>query len=276
MRKFTLIALLALSACGSPSSPDGAEPTKTTYEDIAADENVSVTDSLATEEATPAANGGVEANASEPKAEETAAAQDWTKTVSRTSQGGYRMGNPQAKVKLVEYGARTCPACGQFARDGMKKLATTYVSSGNVSYEFRDFMVHGIPDVAATLVGQCGTPATFFPILEATYANQQKSLEAIQKTPDSELEQFKGKPISGFLTYLAQRGGYVEIAERNGLAKGRAATCLADEKAAQRLVDQTNAAAGSVDGTPAFTINGKKVDGHDWQAVEKALKAAGA
>ena len=37
---------------------------------------------------------------------------NWTETVARTPEGGFRMGNPNAPVKLVEYGARTCPTCG--------------------------------------------------------------------------------------------------------------------------------------------------------------------
>ena len=31
-----------------------------------------------------------------------AAARDWSRTVAATAEGGFRMGNPNAKVKLVE------------------------------------------------------------------------------------------------------------------------------------------------------------------------------
>ena len=36
---------------------------------------------------------------------------DWTTVVSATPEGGFVMGNPNAKVKLVEYGSMTCPHC---------------------------------------------------------------------------------------------------------------------------------------------------------------------
>ena len=39
----------------------------------------------------------------------------WTEIVSETPEGGYRMGNPDAPVKLVEYASITCPHCGEFA-----------------------------------------------------------------------------------------------------------------------------------------------------------------
>ena len=38
-------------------------------------------------------------------------------TVVRTPAGGYRQGNPDAPVKLIEYGSRTCPTCARFAAD---------------------------------------------------------------------------------------------------------------------------------------------------------------
>lgn len=272
MRKTAFIALLALAACSQ--QPDAADRNATTtVEDITPDADAKLTavdgldasesDSVPTPSPTNSPSGA-------------AAASDWTRRVTVTKDGGYRMGNPDAKVKLVEYGARTCPSCGEFGRTAMKPIASRYVASGRVSYEFRDFAVHGLPDIAATLVGQCGSPETFFPVLEATYANQQRSLTALQSIDAKAAKEYQSKPIGAFLTFLAKTGGYVDIAERNGLAKGRATACLADEKAAQHLVDLTNGASKVVEGTPTFLINGRKIDGHDWTSVEKSLKAAGA
>ncbi|MEA3079375.1 MAG: hypothetical protein QOF05_783, partial [Sphingomonadales bacterium] len=39
---------------------------------------------------------------------------DWARTVVATPEGGFRMGNPSAKVKLVEYGSLACPHCRHF------------------------------------------------------------------------------------------------------------------------------------------------------------------
>ena len=40
---------------------------------------------------------------------------DWLSVVVSTPQGGFRQGNPNAKVKLLEFGALTCHYCSAFA-----------------------------------------------------------------------------------------------------------------------------------------------------------------
>jgi hypothetical protein len=57
------------------------------------------------------------------------AGKDWTQVVSKTGEG-FVMGNPNAPIKLVEYGSRLCPACGAFAREGYEPLTNDYVKSG--------------------------------------------------------------------------------------------------------------------------------------------------
>ena len=55
----------------------------------------------------------------------------------------------------------------------------------------------------------------------------------------------------------------------------RANVCLSDEKAAQQMIDRTNAGrARGVRGTPTFFLNGKQLDGNDWGTVEAEIKAA--
>ncbi|RZM20125.1 MAG: protein-disulfide isomerase, partial [Sphingomonas sp.] len=50
------------------------------------------------------------------------AGQSWTDTVVKTADYGYRMGNPDAPIKLVEYGSRACPFCAQFEAEGFPLL----------------------------------------------------------------------------------------------------------------------------------------------------------
>src|SRR5205085_7269252 len=64
------------------------------------------------------------------------AAADWTKTVIATPEGGFRMGNPRAKVRLVEYGSLTCPHCRHFAATATGPLKA-YVKSGRLSFDYR-------------------------------------------------------------------------------------------------------------------------------------------
>src|SRR4051812_27460632 len=80
-----------------------------------------------------------------------AAKADWTRTFAVTPAGGFRVGNPKAKVAIVEYGSLTCPHCQHFAETALKPLFQDYIRTGKASYEFRSFILNG-PDLAATLV----------------------------------------------------------------------------------------------------------------------------
>ena len=81
------------------------------------------------------------------------------------------MGNPNAPIKLVEYGSLSCPHCAKLANDGMKTLESQYVNSGRVSYEFRSYIIHGTIDVVLTMLARCADPSTFFPMVGQLYAD---------------------------------------------------------------------------------------------------------
>lgn len=203
----------------------------------------------------------------------------WTETVARTPEGGFRMGNPDAPIKLVEYGARTCPTCGAFSREGATPLERNYVASGKVSFEFRDFLVHGAPDLAAALLGQCGGTATFFPILDQMYANQDGYLDRLQQGGAALQERLNAMAPTQAITALAEQMGLIDFVKQRGVPEGKARACLADQAAIDRIAKQSQdaQASGTVTGTPTFLLNGEPVQGAvSWPQVEQALKAAGA
>ncbi|MGN6497377.1 MAG: thioredoxin domain-containing protein, partial [Tsuneonella sp.] len=41
------------------------------------------------------------------------AGQQWSDVVATTEAGGYRMGNPDAPLKLIDYGSLSCPHCAK-------------------------------------------------------------------------------------------------------------------------------------------------------------------
>ena len=207
--------------------------------------------------------------------------QDWTQTVSQTPDGGYVMGNPNAPLKLVEYGSRTCPTCGAFGQTGMRPLEENYVKVGKVSYEFRDFLVHGPPDFAASLLGRCAGPQPFFPILEQMYVDQPKFLDAQMKAANDQsfLGSTQNATPAQVATAWADKMGYVEFVKQRGVTEAQARACLTDAKAIDALTKMTQDATdkNDVTGTPTFFLNGRKLDNVvTWQAVEGALKNAGA
>jgi protein-disulfide isomerase len=225
----------------------------------------------ADESATPAAANAASA------APVAAPAGGWTEQVVQTADGGFQMGNPNAPVKLIEYGSRSCPHCAKFDEEGAPLLKAQYVASGKVSYEFRDFPIHPM-DLAAILLGQCNGPATFFPLLDQMMAGQTDMTAKLEKLPQSFQSTLTGSP-NDQATKWAEALGYIQFVGQRGVPEAKARQCLADPKATDAITQQLNTAQSkfNVDSTPTFIINGNKVDGaYDWATLEPALKAAGA
>ena len=205
---------------------------------------------------------------------------DWTQTVAKTDQG-YVMGNPAAPIKLIEYGSRLCPTCGAFAREGYTPLVDDYVKSGKVSFEFREFLVHGAMDMPPALLGNCVGAEPFFPLLEQMFANQEQFVNAIQKSSPAVQQAIEAAPPAQRFTLMADAMGVTDFVKQRGVPADKAKACLADTAQIDRLAKQTQdngaGAGGIVSGTPTFLINGKVADGAiTWPAVEAALKRAGA
>ena len=62
-----------------------------------------------------------------------AAAPNWLATAATTPRGSYVVGNPAAKVKLVEYLSYTCSHCAAFSGEGSPVLKRDYVARGRAS-----------------------------------------------------------------------------------------------------------------------------------------------
>ncbi len=227
-------------------------------------------------------NGADSGNASNAAPVATVAApagKAWADTVVKTAEGGYRMGNPDAAIKLIEYGSRTCPTCGAFGREGMPKLVEQYVSTGKVSFEYRDYMVHGAPDLAAALVGTCAGEGPFFPLLEQMFATQPDYLKKLEQSTPAFQASLQGKEPGVIATAWAEQMGLIDFAKQRGVPEPTLRACLTDKARIDALVKVTDTASssGKVGGTPTFWINGDVVEGAaGWTQLEPALKAAGA
>jgi protein-disulfide isomerase len=213
-------------------------------------------------------------SAAKPLAKSTAKA-DWSRTFSVTPEGGFRMGNPKAKLAIVEYGSLTCPHCRHFAQTAVKPLVDQYVRSGKASYEYRSFVLNGI-DLAATLVARCKGPAHFFPMAERLYATQPAWIEKLGKLPQDEQDKIQSLPQDAMMVAVAKASGILPVAAAHGIPPAQAEACLKDQNAADGLMKIEQAAADlGVHGTPTFFVNGKQVPAHDWATLEPFLKQGG-
>lgn len=201
----------------------------------------------------------------------------WTDKVEKTAEGGFRMGNPDAPIKLIEYGSRTCGHCAAFATSGMEPLKA-YISAGKVSFEFRDFLLNPI-DLGAALLGQCAGPAPFFAIMDQMYEQQATLLSNSPKEGDPFLKQVEAMSPAQRTIALAEKFGYLAFVQQRGVPEAQARQCLADQGAIDALVKGNEAAQKeyNIPGTPTFILNGKVLENTGtWPQVEAALKAAGA
>ena len=227
-------------------------------------------------------SGGNSTQAAPVAAAKPPAGKDWTQVVAQTDQG-FQMGNPNAPIKLVEYGSRLCPTCGAFATTGYAPLTENYVKTGKVSFEFREFLVHGPPDMAPALLGRCVGADAFFPMLEQMFANQTQFTDRWQHMTPVQQQQIMSAPPADAFRLWAENMGLIDFVKERGLPEPAARACIANAAEIDRLTKQTQdngpgpAGSGTVTGTPTFLINGTVADGVvTWSGMEQALKRAGA
>jgi protein-disulfide isomerase len=204
----------------------------------------------------------------------TAVVHDWTRVVAATPEGGFRMGNPNAKVKLVEYGSLACPHCRHFEETGYQPLVQQYVRTGRVSYEFRNFLLNA-PDLSISLLAHCAGPARFFPMSAVVFATQPQWEKKLAELSDGQKSDIEKMPNAQRIVRFAELGGFPQIAARFGVSSARARHCLADPKGLEALLSVTKAAVDAgIHSTPTFLINGKVTEAAAWEQLEPELKKA--
>jgi protein-disulfide isomerase len=204
---------------------------------------------------------------------------DWSTIVSETGEGGFLMGDPNAKVKIVEFGSMTCPHCADFDETGVKPLIDNYVKSGKVSYEFRNF-VRDPFDVAASLVARCGGTGSFFGLTRGLYADQRDWVAKVQAADPAAMQQIQSLPPNQQFAEIAKIAGFQDWAAMRGLPAEKTAACLANQSEVDRLVQMQNDAISSfnIPGTPGFLLNGEVVTiepgSSAWSQLEAKIKGA--
>lgn len=201
----------------------------------------------------------------------------WAQKVATTERGGYLVGNPDAPIKLVEYGSLTCPACARFSEEAMKPLMEKYVSSGRVSFEFRSFLIHGPLDLALTRLIGCSTPEAAMPLADQIWAN----LGPIQQRAyanESALNDLNKFPENERFVRFGELTGLYEFFAARGISEDQARTCMADFASLEKLskISESYSTDDKISGTPTFLLNGNKLEVSAWSELEPKLQRAGA
>jgi len=200
----------------------------------------------------------------------TGATHNWTATVALTD-GGHRLGNPDAKVKLVTYESYTCSHCAEFEKQASGILKLAYVQPGKVSIEVRHVIRDPI-DLTAAMLTNCGAPAKFFGNHSAFLLAQPKWIGMATTATKAQRDRWYNGDTAARRRAIASDFGFYKIMETRGYSRVQADICLNDAALAKKLTD-TDAADG-VSGTPSFAINGLRLIGtYEWALLRPQIDA---
>ncbi len=152
------------------------------------------------------------------------------------------LGNPQAKVSIVEYASASCPHCARWDMEVFPAFKARYVDTGKVRYTLKEYLTDPEAIAAAGfLLARCAGKDRYFPVLDAVFKGQQSMVES--------------RDVKGVLAAIAKDPG--------GLSEAQFDACMRDtaaEKALAARVDR-HVNVDKVESTPTFIINGKRTEG---------------
>ncbi len=202
---------------------------------------------------------------------------DWSTVVTQTAEGGFLMGNPNAAVKLVEFGSMTCPHCAEFDETALQPLTDKYVKSGRVSFEFRNY-VRDPFDLTAALIARCGGTKQFFPLTRQLFASQEEWMGKVQSASPAQQQALSSLPPQQQFGEIAKLTGLQQWAAQRGVPSAKSSACLANSGEVDKLVQMnsdTTSQYPNFRGTPSFVLNGKLLeDAGTWQTLEPQIQSA--
>ena len=203
-----------------------------------------------------------------------APARDWTAVARQTPAGAYVVGNPAARVKLVEYFSYTCPHCAAFSAESAPVLTARMIRSGSTSVEYRHFIFSPL-DLAAAMLARCTGPRGFAATTEHLFERQGEWVTRGSDWLGANGQRVALYPRLGQLRAIADGAGLTEMVRARGLPPAAVDRCFADAGEVDRILKMTQDA--PVRSTPSFFLNGKPLPPTTtWATLQPLLRAAGA
>lgn len=170
--------------------------------------------------------------------------------------GDMSLGDPKAKVKLVEYASLSCSHCAVFNNEVFPAFKRKYIDTGKVHYTLREILTPPAQVAAAGYItARCAGKDNYFTVVDAVFRGHEEMV----KTGDA-------------------RSVLVAAAKAGGLTEAQFEACLADTANLEALNARVakNAKDGAITGTPTFVFNGKKVKEGEITAAELDAAVAAA
>jgi protein-disulfide isomerase len=199
----------------------------------------------------------------------------WSQTVTTSPIGSFVVGNPAAKVRLVEYFSYTCSHCADFAKAGSLPLKTGYVDRGLILFEYRNLVRDPI-DMTAALLARVGGPKAFAGNHQAIFAAFPAFIAKVTKATDAQKKSWFEGTTGERARKIAADTGLTALMRARGYTQAQIDAALDSEVAQAELTGMTNIAlsADRVQGTPSFFINGRSAEVTAWPALKSKLDLA--
>lgn len=166
------------------------------------------------------------------------------------------LGNPSAKVTIVEFGDYQCPFCGRFFQTTEKEILEKYVKTGKAKFVYRDFAFLGPESEWSAVASYCAEEqGKFWQYHDYLYSHQNGENEGA----------FSKENLKKFAFAL-------------GLDMAQFGECLDSDKYLDKVRKNTeDGRKFGVNGTPANFVNGRIITGavpfsNFEQMIEEELK----
>jgi protein-disulfide isomerase len=159
------------------------------------------------------------------------------------------MGDPKAKVTVIEYASAACPHCARMNNEVLPQLKKAYIDTGKVKYVFREMLTAPVPFAGtAFMMARCGGDKNYFALLDDVFHQQQSIYD------------------SGDLP-----GGLLKIGAKYGLDEAKIDACMGDDAVKALNERVARADKDGIDATPTFVIGADKLVGE--QSYEQLAAA---
>jgi len=153
----------------------------------------------------------------------------------------HSMGNPQAKVTVIEYASPSCPVCASFMINNFPKLKSDYIDTGKIFYVYRTFL-RLADDAVAEKLARCMPKDKYMSFTDTLFREQSRwDYEFGIPQPDG------------------VHAALVQLAQEAGMGPADAERCIAstaDDNAISK-VGEDGMAKYAVGATPTFVVNGQ-------------------
>lgn len=166
------------------------------------------------------------------------------------------LGDPNARVTIIEFGDYQCPICRLFWKETLPRLRKAYIDTGRVKLIFRDFPLPVHPMAVPAAIGtECAEDqGRFWEYHDKVYREQDR------RAREGEVAEFRLNDLKRWAADIKLDAAAFD-------------QCLDSGKYKQEVAADYAAAAGlGLGGTPVFFINGRALFGaHPFATFQKII-----